>query len=231
MTVSYFVIYEGNAATAAAFIEYYLERHAPLVARFPGLRAFSVLKPLAYHDPYLAPDKGPFLVTHLTFDDVPSLERAALSDERLAARADVANFPPFEGQATYQAMRDEYLLPDPAVPGGSGAPVCFFVFYRRPAADEAVFVDFYRRNHMPLLVRFPRVREAAMFTPVAWRDRPFIMRDDLMVLNLTAFDSKADFEAALASEVRKEIRADFGRFPPFTGRNIHIAMERRSFLS
>jgi uncharacterized protein (TIGR02118 family) len=228
MTVSYFVIYEGSAS--AAFADYYLDRHVPLVRRFPGLRALSVLTPMTHRDPYLVPEAGPLLVTHMTFDDVAALENAALSQERMAARADVANFPPFQGSVTHQALRDEYLLPDPATPGGSGAPVCFFVTYQRPAADEATFVDFYRGNHLPLLTRFPRIREAAMFTPVDWRDRPFVTRGDLMVVNLTAFDSAGDFEAALTSEARKDIRADFAKFPPFTGRCTHVSMSRRRFL-
>jgi len=230
MTVSYFVIYEGNAAGSAGFVDYYLGRHVDLVRRFPGLRALSVLTPLAYDDPYLGREHGPLLVTHMTFDDVAALERAALSEARLAARADVANFPPFDGRATYQAMQDEYHPPVPASPAASHAPSCYFVTYHRPADDEAVFVDFYRRNHMPLLARLPRIRVAAMFTPVDWRDQPFVARAELMLANLIAFDSEADFQAAMASEVRTEIRADFAGFPPFSGRCAHTAMTRKFLI-
>jgi uncharacterized protein (TIGR02118 family) len=223
MTVSYFVIYEGTAAASTDFIDYYLGRHVELVKRFPGLRALSVLTPLVYDDPYLGREHGPLLVTHMTFADIAALESAVLSEARLTARSDVANFPPFEGRATYQAMQDEYQAPTM-----SRAPVCFFVTYRRPAENEAAFVEFYRRSHMPLLAQFPRVREVAMFTPVPWRDQPFVTRDDLMLVNLTAFDSTAEFHAALASEARKKVREDFDRFPPFTGRCTHTAMMRRT---
>ena len=69
-----------------------------------------------------------------------------------------------------------------------------------------------------------------MFTPVAWRDQPFVTRDDLMLVNLTAFDTEADFRAALASDVRKKIREDFANFPPFTGLCTHAGMARRTFV-
>jgi uncharacterized protein (TIGR02118 family) len=230
MAISYFVIYDDDFARSGprndAFVDYYMARHVELVKAFPGLRSLAVMTPLAYDDPHLGSEAGPFLVAHMTFDDIASLERAAMSDERLAARADVANFPPFEGRATYQAMRDEYRALGAAPATRSRASICYFVQYRRPADDEAAFVDFYRRSHVPLLAEFPGIRELAVFTPVDWRDRPFVTRADLLLANLTAFDSEADFRAALASDARRRVREDFARFPRFTGRCFHTAMRR-----
>ena len=38
------------------------------------------------------------------------------------------------------------------------------------------------------------------------------------------------FNAAMASEVRRELRADFHRFPPFTGQNTHYPMDRKRLI-
>lgn len=231
MTVSYFVLYETDAGRPAQnvepFVDYYATRHVDLVKRFPGLLSLAVMTPLAYEDPHLGQEAGPFLVAHLTFADAEALERAALSEERRAARADVANFPPIKGRAAYQAMRDEYHDVAPGPAGQTRAPVCYIVVYRRPADDEAAFVDFYRRRHVPLLAAFPRIREVAVFTPIEWRDRPFATRADLMLVNLTAFDSEIDFRAAMSSDARRQVREDFARFPRFAGRCTHTAMARR----
>lgn len=226
MTVSYFVIYEGDASRSAAFVDYYLTRHVELVKGLPDLRSLAVMRPLAFDDPHLGNEPGPFLVAHMMFDDVAALERAVLSDERLAARADVANFPPFDGRAVYQAMRNEDHSPIASRLDRSRAPICHFVVYRRPAENEATFIDFYRRNHVPLLGEFPRVREIRVFTPVEWRDRPFVTRAELMLVNLTAFESEADFRAAMASDVRTRVQRDFASFPRFSGRCTHTAMTR-----
>jgi uncharacterized protein (TIGR02118 family) len=229
MTVSYFVIYEGenDAGRATAFVDHYLGRHVDLVKRFPGLRSLLVMTRRAFDDPFLKDEGGPLLVAQLVFDDLAALERAALSEERLAARADVANFPPFAGTATYQAMRDDYFAPNPSPLARPRAPACYFVLYHRPAADEAAFVDFYRRSHPPLLAALPGIREVGVFTPLDWRDRPFATRSDLMLANLIAFDSAAAFDAALASPARKAVRRDVEHFPKYTGKCTHTAMTRR----
>jgi hypothetical protein len=40
------------------------------------------------------------------------------------------------------------------------------------------------------------------------------------------FDTIEAFNAAMASEARRELRADFARFPNFTGTNTHYPMDR-----
>jgi uncharacterized protein (TIGR02118 family) len=232
VTVSYFVIYEdgGDLERSAPFVQYYLERHVELVKRLPGVKSLLVMTRRAYDDPFLKDESGPLLVTHVVFDDLAALERAALSDERLAARADVANFPPFEGTVSYQAMRDEYYAPNPAPLARPRAPACYFVLYHRPAEDEAAFVDFYRRSHPPLLADLPGIREVGVFTPLDWRDRPFVARSDLMLANLIAFDSEAAFQTALASPARRKVRRDVEQFPRYTGKCAHTAMTRRCIV-
>lgn len=47
-----------------------------------------------------------------------------------------------------------------------------------------------------------------------------------MLGNEVTFDTIEAFNAAMASEQRHALRADFARFPRFTGRNTHYPMER-----
>jgi hypothetical protein len=45
-----------------------------------------------------------------------------------------------------------------------------------------------------------------------------------MQRNKVVFDSPDALNAALASPVRHEMRADFKNFPPFSGANLHFPM-------
>ena len=58
---------------------------------------------------------------------------------------------------------------------------------------------------------FVKVWEVQNTGSVPWRGR-YLQR------NKVAFDSRAALEAALASPVRSEMRADFAAFPPYRGR-------------
>jgi hypothetical protein len=44
------------------------------------------------------------LIAQLEFDSAEAMQAAFISPERAAARADMANFPPFEGVVTHQAL-------------------------------------------------------------------------------------------------------------------------------
>ena len=53
---------------------------------------------------------------------------------------------------------------------------------------------------------------------------------DYMLGNEVVFDAIGAFNAAMASEVRRELRADFHRFPPFSGQNTHYPMDRKRLI-
>lgn len=225
MTVSYFVIYQGKPADPDAFARYYIDRHGPMVEAFPGLLSLVIQTRIPSDDPMLPQEDGPFLVTHMRFEDKAALENALMSEARLASRKDVDDFPPFEGRATYQAMEDHYH-PLPGVSGPVNGNTCYFVQYRRPADDEAAFIDYYLEHHPDLLSEFQDVREISVHTPIDWRDQDFVERDDHMLINVVAFDDAAALSASLNSEVRVRLREDFHNFPTFTGQNLHTAMQR-----
>lgn len=72
----------------SAFDEHYDSVHAPIAARLPGLRSYTVMRP--------APVRGerpPYhLIAVLTFDDEDAYNAGMAGEEGKAAVADLANF-------------------------------------------------------------------------------------------------------------------------------------------
>jgi uncharacterized protein (TIGR02118 family) len=110
MSVSYFVRYEGQAANRAEFLRYYREQHAPILARFPGIRRIILHSPVEWHDTYpVNPDRFA-LLAQMIFDTRQDLDRALQSEPRAEARADFAHFPPFHGVVYHQAAVSEEVF-------------------------------------------------------------------------------------------------------------------------
>ena len=87
MSYAYIVTYEGACKDPDAFVDYYVHHHLPIVWTFPRIRRIEV-------------DRGVegetfFFSARLIFETL----RAALEcPQRERARADMANFPGFEGE-------------------------------------------------------------------------------------------------------------------------------------
>jgi uncharacterized protein (TIGR02118 family) len=107
----------------------------------------------------------------------------------------------------------------------SGA-FAYSVRYHRPAANEAEFVAYYLRNHMPLLTRLPGIRDVICYLPLFTPNAAGLPAADTMLGNEVTFDDVDAFNVAMASEQRLALRADFQRFPPFSGPNTHYPMQR-----
>ena len=96
MSVAYLVIYEGQPENADEFLSYYMEQHLPIVWTFPKIRGIEVQRGV---------DEGDFfMITRLTFDTIEDLRGAINSEQRESARADMKNFPPFNGTVRRQAV-------------------------------------------------------------------------------------------------------------------------------
>ncbi len=90
MSCAYIVTYEGRCENPAAFADYYINHHLQIVWTFPGIRGIEV-------DRGIEGDEF-FLSARLTFETLEDLHAALESPQRLEARADMANFPHFEGR-------------------------------------------------------------------------------------------------------------------------------------
>ena len=96
MGAAYLVIYEGQPEDPEAFFRYYVEKHVPLVWKFPRIRRVEIERGV---------DGGDFfMIARLTFDSIEDLRIAISSKERERARADMQNFPPFKGTVRRQAV-------------------------------------------------------------------------------------------------------------------------------
>ena len=62
--------------------------------------------------------------------------------------------------------------------------------------------------------------------PIPWTDPNGLASAQYMLGNEVAFDSIDDFNTAMKSPVRQELRAQYRNFPPFSGRNTHYPMMR-----
>ena len=82
-----------------------------------------------------------------------------------------------------------------------------------------------------MMARLPGLRELEIYTPVVWVAQTPWRKVDFLQRNKVAFDSAAALSDALDSPVRREMRADFGQLPPFSGAVKHYPMSTRLLLS
>ena len=110
VSVSYFVRYEGEAESPEAFLAYYRDRHAPILARLPGVKRIVLHTPAVWQDPFpVKPDRFA-LLAQMIFDSEEDLNRALRSEARASARDDFGNFPPFHGSVRHQAVFSEEVF-------------------------------------------------------------------------------------------------------------------------
>ncbi len=83
------VVMYSKPSDAAAFDDYYFNKHVPLAKTIPGLRSYEV------NAGPVATPQGPspyHLIATLTFDSMAAIGAAFASKEGQATAADVANF-------------------------------------------------------------------------------------------------------------------------------------------
>jgi uncharacterized protein (TIGR02118 family) len=160
------------------------------------------------HDPYLDDGAAPQDVAQVYFDTLEALEEAARGLRQGTAEA-------------MQVHRFDVPHPWTRIPQRW---CTYLVAYEGPADDEAAWLSHYLGHHPPLMAKLPGIRELEIYTPLEWRCPPQLRRVRHLQRNKVAFDSREALEAALASPVRMEMRADFARFPRYAGRVTHYAM-------
>jgi uncharacterized protein (TIGR02118 family) len=193
---------------------------AALVRATPGLTAARLYTPERAHDPYLHDGAPPPLALQLYLVDIAALEAALGAGGHLQALA--ALLP----RATHQAMlARDFRVPDPVSRTPAGAlPCTYLVHYPGPAEDLNAWLTHYIAHHPPIMARFPGIREIEICTRLDWCDAMKWPRADAMQRNKVVFDSAEALTAALNSPVRHEMRADFAKFPPYRGGNLHYPM-------
>jgi hypothetical protein len=199
-----------------------------VVGRLPdtdGLRSADLYEPADERgrDPFNHDTDAPLLIAILDLESEDALRRAMSS----APLADVVESVPHGLTVTVTALeRASYAVDDD--PGGSDrdAPISYVVRYHRPAEDEDLFRRNYVASHPPTQAKLPGIRSVMCYFP-----RPDLNPSqwpslDYLIGNEVAFDTVADFNVAMESPVRQELRAHYRDFPSFSGANTHFLMRR-----
>jgi hypothetical protein len=173
-------------------------------------------------DPFLQPpEQAPVGVIQAYFDDLLRLERALVADGRLAQALAQAS----QTRWTWQAMAVRRYLEGTAA-SSTGTRCGYWVAYIGHAeGDDRVWLHHYLRHHPPIMARLPRLRYMEVCTRMDVSSGLSLPLDDALQRNQVVFDDLADLKAALASDVRHELRADFHKFPPFKGEVPHVVTD------
>jgi hypothetical protein len=202
-----------------------IARVAGIVKTTPKLRRGLIFTPEAGVGRYYPNDGAPpHLALELYFDRIEHLEDALARDGHLQQLAAPATLPSLvDADATQQAMvARPFPVPDSTFRSSPGEMPCsYLVHYPGKAEDLNVWIDYYLRHHPQIMARFPDIREIEVSTRVDWSGFLPWPRVDYMQRNKLVFDSGAALVKAIESPVRGEMRADYHKFPPFVGDNVH----------
>jgi hypothetical protein len=227
MGFSFFLFYDHGGRAELALSADDRNRFMAIVRATPRLRRALVYTPESAVDPYLDDGLPPPLAAQLDFGDIADLEQALARNGHLQALAAPDALPSLAGaQVTQQAMlMRTFSVPDPVYRTAPGAlPCSYLVSYPGPAEDLNDWLSFYIAHHPVPMAKLPGIRELEVQTRIDWSGSLPWPRANAMLRNRVAFDSEVALEAALASPVRHEMRADYKRFPPFSGGNTHHPM-------
>lgn len=178
-----------------------------------GFEKAHVYTPDQAHDPFLNDGAPPPLVVQMYFRSLEELEKA--------------DYAAIGGSGTCQAMAVRRFVNRPV-----RVPYCtYLVSYEGPAEDAGAWHAHYLANHPPLMAKLPGLRELEVYTPLMSVARTPWRKVDYLQRNKVAFDDAAALNAALASPVRHEMRADYAQLPRFSGAVKHYPMQTRLLLS
>ena len=222
MTFCWFAHATGDGVSAAD-----LARVADIIARPRGLSEALLFTPTTTHDPYLHDGPPPMLALQLYFDGIEALEAALAAAGPLSA---LAELPSLAGATVIQQamLARSFAVPDPVFRTPPKEPHCtYLVAYEGGADDLPAWLAHYIASHAAIMARFPDIRQVEICTRIDWIGALPWPRADFMQRNKVVFDDAAALTAALNSAVRHEMRADFAKFPHFTGPVSHYPMATR----
>jgi uncharacterized protein (TIGR02118 family) len=192
-----------------------------------GLRRFIVHERLLDKqvDPRIAASaEAPACVLQFYFDELAALESACESNGPIIrALQTTPRNAPSQAVFTQQIMAVRTLMP-PATTDNSTQRCTYLVAYEGPADDFNAWLTHYLREHPPLMLQLPALRELEIYTRLdAASGLPF-PHEHAMQRNKVVFDNANDLAGALASPVRDAMRRDFHALPKYQGATPHFAM-------
>jgi hypothetical protein len=226
MTFVYEIVLTGAAASADQVRAWFDAQPAPMLTRLPGLSSLDLYRSVdGTDDPYNKDEGPPLLLAVAEFQT-----RDALSGATAALEQALAHVPAGVDAVVTAMERHYYRVAGETAPGPLRAQFSYVVRYRRPAEDETAFVAHYVADHPRLEAQFPRIRSIMCYFPIAVAGPRRLVSADYMLGNEVVFDSIEDFNAAMQSPVRHEMRKHFHSFPKFSGPVTHFAMQRQRLV-
>jgi hypothetical protein len=227
MTIAYFLTFHDKATPALRLSDAEHRRVLDIVRTTPRLARGLVLTPWDISGLYFDDGAPPQLAFELYFADIADLEAVLADDGHLQALAAPGALPSLKAaEVTQQAMLARaFPVPDARFRTPPGQPFCsYMVHYPGAAEDLNTWLAYYIEHHPVVMARFPGIREIEIATRIDWCGFLPWPRVDYMQRNKVVFDDGPALAAALKSPVMQEMRADFHKFPPFTGGNVHFPM-------
>ena len=227
MHYSLFAIYEAPATQSERLAGHFREAMTAFPAALADGLAVDLFLPEP--EPVVLFDDGPAPAAVLQFT-VRTRDLLEILASDLWFRQSFLDLPAVMHSPSFRAFR----VQPSAVAGEDSvqprtAGLSFLVRYFGPMPDEEAFVDFYTAYHPPILGRLPGIRNVRCYLPEALPDTDLPVTQARFI-NEVVFDDVADLNAALRSDVIKDLRADSARFPPY-GHSTHHAMRREPLLS
>ena len=100
----------------------------------------------------------------------------------------------------------------------------YLVHYPGQAQDLNAWNTHYLKHHPGIMQTFPGIQGIEIYTRLDWVGGLPGPRVDFMQRNKVVFADAQALSAALLSPVIQDMRADFHRFPAFSGGNVHHPM-------
>jgi hypothetical protein len=226
---SWFAFFRAAANPQPDIAEWELDAIATALRGIAGVREarlFTPAPPGTVH-PFPDDEPAPMLALQLHFASIAELEASLTPDGALALVA--ARTSLRQAAIGHQAMvARPFPVPDrqPRTPVGE-RPCSYLVHYPGAAEDLVAWHRHYLRHHPPLMAQFPGVREIEIYSRLDWVSALPWPRLDAFQRNKLVFDTPAALGAGLMSSTIRDMRADFRRFPAFTGGNVHYPMTTR----
>lgn len=214
----------GDAEKNASLVKRLSSESAARLAAFDGIASLDAYFPADEdpRDPHNRKEQPPLLILIADFDGEHALGKAMGNP----ALAELLNGVPPQTEITASGFRREFYSTGDGQAGRLAAPVSYVVRYVRPAADEELFIGEYVRTHPTTQARLPGIRSIMCYFPLHGLTVPGCPAVDYLIGNEVVFDSVDDFNAAMQSPAREELRAHYREFPPFSGSTSHVLMRR-----
>jgi uncharacterized protein (TIGR02118 family) len=226
MSFVHFVCIQSSSATIK-LAEGKVTELREIVRATPGLRRGLFYLPTTAKDYYTDDGPSPRFALQLYYNDLETLEKTISAQGHLQKLNDSTHWAGLPDlRITHQVMyARDYSLSNIHEQRNTDEPLCsYLVHYPGKAEDLNAWINYYLDHHPQILRTFPGCREMEVYTRVGWRDALGWEAVNYMQRNRLIFDNAEVLEAALNSPFRHDSRADFEKFPAFTGSNIHFPM-------